>query len=172
MLTLTLFRHAKSSWDDETFDDFERPLAQRGLEAAPRMGRALAELGPTVDVVLCSTARRTRETLNLVLQELAPDQPLVQFDEALYHGLPEILFERILKYAGSARHILLVGHNPGLEILAVRLTNDGDSEELRAMAHKFPTAAFAQLNFDVDAWSDLQAGSGHLTAFRTPRTLT
>lgn len=172
MLTLTLFRHAKSSWDESTLDDFERPLAPRGLKAAPRMGRALAKLGPSVDLVLCSTAKRTRQTLELVLPELAPNEPPVHFDEALYHGLPEILLERTLKHAGSARHVMLVGHNPGLEILAARLVDDGDDEELRDMAYKFPTAAFAQFTFDIDAWADLEIASGHLTAFRTPRSLT
>ena len=171
MLTLTLLRHAKSSWDDDRLDDFDRPLAPRGLKAAPRIGQALAKLGPPVDLILCSTAKRTRQTLDLVLREFADVKPKVQYDDALYHGLPESLLECIVRQAGRARHVLLIGHNPGLEILALRLTGKGSGRDIAAMTAKFPTAAVAQFTFACSTWAEIEPGSGTLRHFLTPRTL-
>lgn len=170
MLTLTLLRHAKSSWDTPDLDDIDRPLAPRGLKAAVKMGRALDQRGPNIELILCSPAKRTRQTCDLVLPEIAAT-PAVHFDDALYHGLPEMLLSRVQTQGEQARHVLLIGHNPGLEILAVRLTQSGPPEAIAAMTQKFPTAAAAQLAFDVPTWRDLGAATGNLTYFITPRAL-
>ncbi len=172
MLTLTLFRHAKSSWDDGDLDDFDRPLAKRGKMTAPKMGAALAKLNPKIDLVLCSTAKRARDTLSLVLPELTPVTPKVHYVDALYHGLPEVLFEQIIEHGGSASHIVLVGHNPGLEMLAARLIGSGTARDIEAMTRKFPTAAMAHLTFDASRWSDVMLAGGHIELVLTPRLLT
>lgn len=171
MLTLTLLRHAKSSWADSRLDDFDRPLAPRGQKAAPKIARAMREFGPDVDRVLCSTAVRTRQTLDLVLPDIGAAAAEVQFDDRLYHALPDDLLDAIHHGAGSARHVLLIGHNPGLEVLALRLTKDGPRDAIQAMTAKFPTAAAAQFQFETMDWANLAFGTGQLVYFLTPRTL-
>ena len=87
MLTLSLLRHAKSSWKDTSLPDLDRPLATRGMVEAPLMGKAMAKHGLDPDLVLCSTARRTRDTLELVLPQLKTE-PKVIYEDGLYHGTP------------------------------------------------------------------------------------
>lgn len=170
MLTLTLLRHAKSSWDDETLSDFDRPLSKRGRKAAPIVGQALARCGSAPDCILCSTSERTRETLKLVREHL-PGSALVRYEDSLYHALPEVLLEHIQTRAGLATHLMLVGHNPGLEILAAHLVKSGPRDDLVAMEKKFPTAAFAQFTFATSAWHDIQPGTGTLVTFVRPKDL-
>lgn len=172
MLTLTLLRHAKSDWNDDSLDDFDRPLAPRGKKAAPLIGKALNEIGPAVDLVLCSPSKRTRQTIELVLKELtASPSPSVRYERDLYHGLPQHILEQIIGSAGNAHHVVVVGHNPGLEILASHLAQDGAADDMAAMATKFPTAALAQLTFPCETWAECVNGSGTLTHFITPRSL-
>lgn len=168
MLTLSLLRHAKSSWDDLDLDDFERPLAKRGVAAAPEMGRAMRELGLKPDVVLCSTAVRTRATLALVLLELGPPPPHVEYDDGLYLASPAAMLARVRKVTDRFRHVMVVGHNPGTHALALELTGIAEREDMAELASKFPTAGFAQITFDADRWRDVKSGSGRLVVFLTP----
>jgi phosphohistidine phosphatase len=176
MLTLTLLRHAKSSWD-EPLDDFDRPLAPRGEKAAPQAGAALAAKGLRPDLVLCSGAVRARETLARVLPALGLPAPDVIYDDALYMAAPATLLSRLrgitAAFKGETpRHVLLVGHNPGLEELALLLVGAGPREDRARLATKFPTAAFATITFPVESWSEVAAGSGRLEQFITPKQLT
>ncbi len=172
MLTLTLLRHAKSDWNQDSLDDFDRPLATRGLKAAPVIGRELKKRGPAIDLVLCSPAKRTSETLDLVLSELTPVTPDIQYIEGLYHAPPEHLWKHVMNRAASALHVLVVAHNPGLHLLAMALAQrDSNLDDLAALAAKFPTAAFAQFTFAGDTWADIVTGSGQLTHFVTPHSL-
>src|SRR5450631_2444347 len=125
MLTLTLLRHAKSSWE-EPLDDFDRPLAPRGKKAAPEIGAALAARGLRPDLILCSGALRARETLGLVIEDLGAPAPEVIYDDALYMAAPGTLLKRLHGIASAPqrdapRHVMLVGHNPGFEELALML---------------------------------------------------
>jgi len=171
MLTLTLLRHAKSDWTDDTLDDFDRPLAPRGIKAASVIGRELKKRGPAINLVLCSPATRTTETLDLVLPELTPDTPELTYIDGLYHAQPEHLWEHIINRAVSARHVLVVGHNPGLHQLAQVLARESTPADSAALATKFPTAAFAQFQFASDNWKELETNSGQLAQFTTPRSL-
>lgn len=171
MLTLSLLRHAKSSWDDLELDDFERPLAKRGISAAPQMGRALRELDAKPDLVLCSTAVRTRATLALVLLELGPPPPEVSYDDGLYLASPAAMLTRIRKADDRFPHVMLVGHNPGTHALALELTGVAKREDMAELAAKFPTAGLAIITFDVDRWRDVKSGTGQLKLFMTPRKL-
>jgi phosphohistidine phosphatase len=170
MLTLTLFRHAKSSWADPSLDDFDRPLAPRGEEAAPLMGAFLAERGLIPDLVLCSASRRTRQTLGLAFGSLK-SQPETQFLDALYHATVPALTATIRAAPDTAHHLMLVGHNPGLQSLALELIGGGDPAGRRAVAHKFPSAAVAVMIFDAPNWAAIGAGGGYLTIFMTPKQL-
>ena len=176
MLTLSLLRHAKSSWDSPSLDDFDRPLAKRGQKAAPEIGAALAAMGLKPDLVLCSTALRARETLDLVLPKLASPAPQTIYEEALYMASPSTLLERVRSVPPriddlAVHHVMLVGHNPGLEELAPMLIGGGATDDITRMAQKFPTAAAAIIAFDVDEWPMIGPGLGRLEHFLTPRRL-
>src|SRR4029450_13070844 len=114
MLTLSLLRHAKSSWDDASLEDFERPLAKRGESAAPRMGRFMAEQGLAPQLILCSPAVRARQTLDLVLPHLAGG-PTVVYEDNFYLDAPSVLLARLRKVEGKVSHVMIVGHDPGMQ---------------------------------------------------------
>jgi phosphohistidine phosphatase len=177
MLTLTLLRHAKSSWDDSGLDDYDRPLAKRGKKAAPEMGAALAAMGLRPDLVLCSGAVRARATLDLVLAKLGAPVPEVVYDDDVYMAAPDALLARLHRLGPGAagevpHHVMLVGHNPGLEELAVLLVGSGAADDTARMAEKFPTAAAAVIGFNADTWALIEPGSGRLEHFLTPKRLT
>jgi phosphohistidine phosphatase len=175
MLTLSLLRHAKSSWDEPALDDYDRPLAKRGKKAAPEIGAALAAMGLRPDLVLCSGAVRARETLDLVLSKLGGPAPEIVYDEALYMATPAGLLARLRKVAARAdapRHVMLVGHNPGLEELALMLVGSGGADDRARMAEKFPTAALAVIAFNTESWAKVRPGAGRLEHFITPKRLT
>lgn len=168
-LTLSLLRHAKSDWDDPTADDFERPLAPRGLKAAPLMGRTMAGMGLVPDLVLCSPATRTRDTLALVLAEMTGPRPDVRYVDELYLAPPETILNCVRKVKAGPRHILVVAHNPGLHALARSLAAGGNLKSIAELAEKYPTAALAVFTFDVASWRHAGIGNGRLTTFLTPR---
>lgn len=170
-LTLLLLRHAKSSWDDPRLDDFERPLSRRGIRAAPDMGAFIAAAGLAPDLVLCSTAERTRQTLDIVLRELAPPPPEVVYEDGLYLASASDLVERIRGLPRARKRVMLVGHNPGMHGAALALVGEGSRKDISALAFKLPTAGLVVLEFDLDRWSAVRPASGRLVRFATPRTL-
>ena len=175
MLTLLLLRHAKSSWDNPALADFDRPLAKRGQKAAPRMGAEIEALGLRPELILCSSAQRTRETLDLVLDSWSGTPPPVVYDEAIYMAPPEDLVAEVRKLAATSPppgRVMMVGHNPGLEELAELLTGDGDPAARQLMAQKFPTCALAVITFEGSDWAAVGPGKGTLSRFITPARLT
>jgi phosphohistidine phosphatase len=170
MLTLTLFRHAKSSWADPSLEDFDRPLARRGEEAAPLMGGFLTERGLIPDLVLCSASRRTRQTFDLAFKHLKT-QPETRFVDEIYHATVPALLSVIRDAPSAKHHLMLVGHNPGLQSLALELIGGGDPAGRRGIAHKFPSAAIAVMTFDAPNWAATRAGGAYLTIFMTPKQL-
>ena len=171
MLTLSLLRHAKSSWADRELEDHDRPLAKRGIKAAGAMGAYIATNGLQPDLVLCSDAVRTRATLTLVLPQLGKPPPKAVFDNALYMAAPAALLGRLQQLKSDARHVMVIGHNPGLHALALELTGKGKQDDVEALALKFPTCALAVLTFKARKWSDIGPGAGSLDLFMTPRRL-
>lgn len=168
MRTLYLLRHAKSSWDDPTLADHERPLAARGIRATSAVADHLRAAGVAPDVVLCSAARRTRETLDL-LGDAVPASSDVQVEDRLYGAPANVLLDRLRALPDSARRAMLIGHNPALQELALQLAASGSP--LDRMAHKFPTAALATLEASIDTWADLAPGCANLTGFVRPKDL-
>jgi phosphohistidine phosphatase len=171
MRTLLLLRHAKSSWDVPALADYDRPLAKRGLKAAPRMGAEIATLGLRPGLVLCSGAKRTRETLDLVLGALGPPLPEVIYDDAIYMAPPTTLMQILRRQPPGLANVMVVGHNPGLEELADLLVGRGDNELRETLEEKFPTCALAVITFGVDSWVDIGPGTGTLAHFLTPARL-
>jgi phosphohistidine phosphatase len=170
MLTLSLFRHAKSSWEDDGLKDFDRPLAPRGEDAAPRMGAFMAEHEILPELILCSPAVRTRQTLDLVLPYLKSD-PTVVFQDGFYLAAASQLLARVRKVEAKVRHVMIVGHDPGMHGLSTELAGSGAPKLMQALAAKFPTAGLAVLDFDVDDWSEIGPGLGQLRIFMTPKRL-
>jgi phosphohistidine phosphatase len=173
MLTLTLLRHAKSSWDNPGHDDFSRPLNARGLHAAPEAGRALRELAIVPSLVLCSPSQRTRETLRLALPEMhLAAAPQSVFEDALYLAPPAQMLDQLRKVEAKHASVLLIGHNPGMHNLAEALAGPGgpNTQALNErLAEKFPTGAIAVLTFNKKSWRDVAPRTGRLTAFWTPK---
>lgn len=171
MRTLLLLRHAKSSWEDPDLEDFDRPLAPRGTAAAPLMAAYLARKGLQPDQVLCSPARRARQTWSLVARALNANIEVKEL-QGLYLGPPSRLLEAIRRTPDSAACVLLVGHNPGLEHLAMALA--GPRSKPRALARlqsKFPTGALAVIEFEAARWADVDRGQGRLKRFVRPKDL-
>lgn len=167
---LYLLRHAKSSWDDPEQRDFDRPLAKRGRQAASAVGRAMKRRGLQPDLVLCSTAARAAETWRRVAAEL-PAEPPVRWLRSLYLAAPSRQLERLRAVEDSVETLLLVGHNPGIENLAVQLAGHGSDERaLERLSAKYPTAALA--GFELEGpWSELAPGGARLVEFTTPKDL-
>ena len=158
---LLLLRHAKSSWDDPTLADHDRPLAPRGRKAAKRIGAHLRRQETAVSLVLCSSARRARQTLDLV----APGGR-VETESELYGASAGQLLERLRRVPEEAGTVMMVGHNPAIQDLLVSLLREpGD-----LAAQKFPTAALATLAF-TGPWRLLEPGRAELTALVIPREL-
>jgi phosphohistidine phosphatase len=163
---LFLLRHAKSSWDDPGLDDHDRPLAPRGRRASGLIAEHLrrARIGPVL--VLCSSARRTRETLERVMPALDPVK--VRIERELYGASSEDLLQRLREVPDEVESVMMVGHQPAIQELALHLAGEGS--ELERVRAKFPTAALATLTF-AGEWSGLGHRSAELIAYLKPKQL-
>ena len=173
MKRLILLRHAKSDWP-AGLDDLERPLNPRGREAAPRMGRYLADEGLLPDLVLVSPAQRTRETFDLVaeaLREHTGEAPPMLVEPRIYEAPPELLLQAIRETDDAIRVLLMVGHNPGTQELARLLTGFGDRYAFSRLTQKYPTAGVTVLDFDIESWRDVSHREARLDRFVTPKGL-
>lgn len=171
MKTLYLLRHAKSSWKNTSLDDFDRPLNRRGRQAALAMGDCLAEQGFAFGQVLCSPSQRTRETLERVQRRLPVALP-VRFEQGIYLADERALLARLQRLGDSLGSAMIIGHNPGLEMLARILIHGGDEAARGRLARKFPTCALAILSADINGWHDLAPGGASLDAFIVSDDLT
>jgi phosphohistidine phosphatase len=166
MRTAHLLRHAKSSWGEAGLADQKRPLAPRGRRDAARMAHRLAELDAPPNLVLCSSAVRTQQTLALIRPALG--QAALEVSDDLYGASAAELLSRLGELPDEIGSVLVIGHNPGLQDLALELAAGGDQRpQLEA---KFPTCALATLEFQ-GRWGDLAAGACELTGFVIPREL-
>jgi phosphohistidine phosphatase len=164
---LLILRHAKSSWKDAGLADHDRPLAPRGRKAAKVMAEHLRTERPAPELVLCSSARRTRETLERIAPGLG-QEVAVRIEPELYAASAQRLLERLRAVEDGVESVLLIGHNPGLEELAISLVASGS--KLAAIKRKYPTGALATLEF-AGRWRDLQPRSAELRDFVTPKQL-
>lgn len=168
MLRLLLLRHAKSSWAKPGQDDLERPLAPRGERAAVALSHWLASQNLVPDRVLCSPARRTRDTL-AALTVARPDR--IAIAPGLYEPPSGDYQSVINKLGGDAKVLLVVGHNPAIQATATLLAGEGDPALYAEMAAKYPTGGLAILSFERSAWAGLRPKTGRLDAFVRPRDL-
>ena len=170
MRTLYLLRHAKSSWDDASLGDHDRPLAARGRSAAPVIGRFMAENGLVPDLVLCSTAVRTRETWSLVEPHLG-DGIRVVYDDDLYGASSGSLIRVVRGCPDEVQKVLLIAHNPGIQAASLALAGSGPSRAMKKLRRKYPTGALVELSCDIDHWADVSTGGCRLERFVRPKDL-
>lgn len=161
---LLLLRHAKSSWDEPGLSDRERPLAARGRRASKLIAKHMRNLRIAPDLVLCSSAKRTQQTL----ERIGLDSAEVRIEDELYGASAGELLTILNHLPDDFESVMVVGHNPGVEDLTLQLAGSG--EELGRVREKFPTAALATLEFD-SSWRELAPGTAELVAFVKPKEL-
>jgi len=170
---LFLLRHAKSARDDPFLDDFDRPLNKRGQRAARAMAEWLAARNLHPDLVLCSAALRTRETLAAVRPALGATTE-VQVDKNLYLADEQTILDILATLDERAQppaQVMVIAHNPGLEDLALRLVPPAEAETRKRIATKFPTCAFVDLSFAVEDWADIGPARASLNAYLAPNDI-
>jgi phosphohistidine phosphatase len=154
--TMYVLRHTKSSWDDETLSDYDRPLAARGLRDGKRLARHFAEANVRPDVVLCSSARRAQETLAQIAVALGA--PAVRMLDELYGADVDDVIALVHELDDTFTSVLVIGHNPCVA-------------ELAQTDEKYPTGALATLRWDAESWDDLRPGEAEVVSIVTPREL-
>lgn len=172
MKRIFLLRHLKSSWDFPELDDYDRPLNERGDRSGPLMARHLAAHAVRPDVVLCSSSRRTRQTLDHMVESL--DGVPVIFERRLYEATGSQLLKRLRELPHEVESALLIAHNPGLHKLATALTEKEVPDTVSGLADlrdKFPTGTLATLTAPLEDWADLEPGLCRLRAFVRPKDL-
>ena len=161
MKTLLLLRHAKSSWDDKTLRDFDRPLNKRGLKAAPMVGETIRKRKLRPELVLSSPAERAKETTRLVC-DAAGLIAVARYEDGIYEASARSLLEIVSRIEDAVNTAMLVGHNPGLEELLGVLTSE---------AHRMPTASLASIELSIERWSEVASGTGKLQWILKPKEL-
>jgi phosphohistidine phosphatase len=150
--------------------DIDRPLSERGEAAARLMGGYMARHALVPQRVLCSPARRTRETWAGIAGQW-PTEVEIAFDERLYAATPQVLLPIVRSQDATNRALLVIGHNPGLQETAELLIGAGDVELRERLREKFATAALSVIDFAVDKWARIHNRSGRLDRYVTPRSI-
>ena len=161
MKSLILLRHAKSSWDDASLDDFDRPLNSRGQKAAPLMGKWLRNKKLKPDLILSSPALRAKETTRLVCEK-AGWSDLISYEKRIYEASVQRLLSLVTHIADEVELAVMVGHNPGFEELLEALTGE---------TGRMPTAAAALIELNVEKWPQVKRGSGKLKWLTRPKDI-
>ena len=166
-LALYILRHAKSDKGNPALADFDRPLNERGLREAADVAALMSARGYEPARILCSSSRRTRETLAPLVPLLKSDTT-IELTRRLYDASVETLMAAIREQSREVRSLMLIGHNPGLEELARILPGGGDGAAMARLRTGFPPASLAVIGFDVGEWRDVSPGEGRLAAFEVP----
>jgi phosphohistidine phosphatase len=169
--TILLLRHAKSAWGQAGQDDHDRPLNRRGGRAAEALADYIVHQAPRPDLILCSTAVRTRQTLAPLIHRFAAPAPPIALEKRLYLASEPELLARLRAVADDVRTLLLIGHNEGIGELAEALAGHGAPAALASLQAKFPTGALAVLRAPAGPWRDLAPRTAELLSFIRPRDL-
>ena len=168
MSTLFLLRHAKAV-AQHADGDRARALSDVGRDSASTIAAAIAERHMAPSLVLCSDSARTRETLDIVLPALKP-KPEIVYEEALYLADAKQLLQRLRRIPDSVRSVMLVAHNPGLQELAVLLSDQPTGPLMARLIQDFPTAGLARFEVNLP-WSALERGGARVMAILVPNAL-
>ena len=168
MKTIHLLRHAKSSWSDTELADHDRPVAPRGQRDARRLAKHLRQHGIAPALVLCSSARRSRDTLALIARSL-PRTTKILVEDELYAAPAEALLQRLGRIPDVLPSALLIGHNPGLQDLALTLAGHGPG--LDRLKEGLPTCALVAMRISAPTWRELMPGTAEVIDYVIPRDL-
>lgn len=169
MLRLFILRHAKSSWGTAGVADVQRPLNERGIRDLPRIAAVMAKRNYQPEIVYCSSANRTRMTLNGLFSGHAGPPPVIYSDLLYSGGMQDYL--RIIAAHKSPESIMIIGHNPCVHMLAAHLAEQGKTSKMDELAIKYPTGTLSVIDFDFKEWSQIQDNKGTLIDFICPRSL-
>lgn len=160
---LTLVRHAKSDWSDRALDDFDRPLNERGRRDAPDMAMRARAAGLVPTLMISSPARRALETAHVFADALGYPRPRIRQPDEAYLASPGELLDLVRKRGGTARHLMLFGHNPGISAFGAWLAGDDSLGEV-------PTCAVTSLLVPVKRWNELEFGSARRDLYDFPKS--
>lgn len=165
---LYLLRHAKSDWNNTFLSDFERPLNQRGRRSASKIASFISTNKIRPELILCSSARRTRETLEIIQHSFNPKTEF-SIENELYASSVYDLIKRIQRVPDSIKSLMIIGHNPGMQDLSLQLST---SSELRdQISEKFPTGALVDVFIETESWSRIAQGEARIISFTTPNDI-
>jgi len=161
MKRLTLVRHAKSSWKDESLRDFDRPLNKRGKHDAPMMGARLAQRKLKPDLIVSSPAKRAIRTARVIADAIGYPRKQISEQNSIYEASHDALLEMIQEFDDTFQHMMLFGHNPAFTYLAKSLIHEH--------IENVPTCGIVCIDFDVGSWSAVDHGKGQLVFFDYPK---
>lgn len=159
--TLVMIRHAKSSWANPLQSDFERPLNERGKREAPEMGQKLKQAGIAPDLVICSTARRTRQTAKRICAELDYDMAMVRWEEKLYHCIPSVFEELLYEVDEKVKTVFIIAHNPGITEFVNQLSAHFSIDNM-------PTCGVVCAHLDAVEWNLFPSADKDVFLFEYP----
>ncbi len=166
MKQILLLRHAKSSWTDEGVDDFDRPLAKRGLKDAPLLGKFVRKIGRQPDIIVSSPAKRAEQTAVLFLEAARCSEDILTWEKDLYFGSPSDYLKTIQQLPSNIERVLLVGHNPLMEAVSSSLIGGSNKTSLR-----MPTAAMISVSSYSPSWKQINWGTCELNWMVIPKVL-
>ncbi|MEP3525885.1 MAG: histidine phosphatase family protein [Hyphomicrobiales bacterium] len=170
MRTLLILRHAKSSWATPGMDDFDRTLNDRGNDDACRMASWISEQGVELDEIICSPAVRTRTTAKHIKTTLDID-PKLSFPGELYLASSDTLRDSLATISQTTTTAMVIGHNPGLHDISLRLLKEEERSQAGLLRVAFPTTGCALINLPIDEWSEIAWNIGTLSSFMVPKSL-
>lgn len=166
MKQILILRHAKSSWEDESLDDYDRPLASRGINDAPMMGKFIRKIKHKPGSIISSSAKRAKETTLYAVESMKVDESIISWNRDLYYGSESSYLESIQNSDDSFERIMLVGHNPKVENVAGGLIGSGGVASLR-----MPTAALVCIQSYAQRWEQINWGNCQLSWMVIPKAL-
>ena len=170
MKTIFLLRHAKSSWDDVSLDDFDRPLSTRGIKSCKKIGKYLKKNKLIPDIVYCSSAIRAKQTWELV-NRIVEKKKNVVYKSKLYMANSSDFIDVIRKTDNIFHSLMLISHNPGMEIFAREISKNKTDKHYESIDLKYPTGGLVIIRFNLNIWSKIKYETGDICEFIKPRDL-
>ena len=171
MKRLYVLRHSKAGQTNKKIlNDQERPLTQKGLDICPNVAEYLQNCDIQPELVICSTALRTKQTVEEVLEYLKSDAT-VEYTQKLYLASSENIFTVIQNISPDVKSVMIAGHNPGLHQFVIELSGKGAKKKFREMRSNFPPASIASFNLNSSEWVDCEIQSGELMDFASSKEL-
>ena len=162
-------RHSKSSWSDPSLDDFDRPLSKRGKKNAKLICEFFVKKNYKFDYVLVSSAKRTKKTLNILLKKITKPKKIFS-SKKLYLANEDRIIKLIKSIPKKYKSVLLINHEPTVRNLVKALTKNQNNNHFKLLNYKFPTSAFAKINFDLIEWKEIK-NNGLIKEFIRPKDL-